>query len=99
MYEREILNAIRKRQAQQHGKVYVREEDKAIAEDFYAAAMHEMRHGSRTRAKEIGRIAVAAYELYNPQTLDDAAPTRQIVKGINLPDIMHQDVVRQRLGL
>ena len=49
--------------------------------------------------EKLGTEAIRLYERLNIQTLEDAVPTRMEVKGIYLPEIMHENVVRQRLNL
>src|SRR3989344_6501308 len=72
---------------------------KKIAEERYAAAITLKRKGDFSAARNRAINAVRLYEELNIQTLEDAAPTRMRVNGIELPDIMHQDVVRERLGI
>ena len=73
-------------------------EMKIAAEENYAAAMIN-KDTDPIAARDYGLRAIELYEALNIQTLEDAAPTRMSFWGIELPDIMHQDVVRERLGI
>ncbi|GEM_PF-6703633 len=76
---------------------------KQEAENSYTAAIIWMRapgmDESNFFVKDYGRRAIKLYQKLNIQTLEDAAPTRMSANGVELPDIMHEDVVRQRLGI
>ncbi|MDP3990655.1 MAG: hypothetical protein Q8Q01_05645 [archaeon] len=72
---------------------------KMQAENNYAVGITYLREGKSEIAREYAINAVQLYELVNVETLEDAAPTRMRVLGIELPDIMHQDVVKKRFGL
>ena len=76
-----------------------REEMKYQAEKHYANAVLCQRWGDEMRARFYASMAIDLYKKINVQTLQDAAPTRTRIYGIELPDIMHEDVVRERLGL
>lgn len=76
----------------------LREQLKEQAEQLYAKAMCSAREGSTAPARYYGREAIQLYQRYGVETLEDACPTRMQVLGVNLPDIMHQEVVRQRLA-
>ncbi len=72
---------------------------KRKAEESYAAAITWKREGNVGRARAFAIEAISLYEQLNIQTLEEAAPTRMRVNGVELPDIMHQDVVKERLGV
>ena len=76
-----------------------RDSQKRRAEEFYAAAITSQRQRDVGRARAYAKEAIGLYEQLNIQTLEEAAPTRMRVNGVELPDIMHQDVVKQRLGI
>ena len=62
---------------------------KERAESSYARAMQLKEDGYLHLAREVGARAIRIYKQLNIQTLEDAAPTRMRVNGIELPDIMH----------
>lgn len=76
----------------------LREELKEQAEQLYAKAMLCAQEGNTAPARYYGREAIRLYQQYGVETLEDACPTQMQVLGVNLPDIMHQDVVRERLA-
>ena len=93
---------------------YTRYELKREAELNYAWAIWAMRAGEPDLAENYGWEAIHFYRKANIQTLADAAPTqthidikptayKDIAKcretRVQLPDIMHEDVVKYRLGL
>lgn len=77
----------------------MRYEMKQRAEENYASAILSMRQGDLVGAREYGSMVIQLYQKVGIQTLQDAAPTRMRIQGVELPDIMHEDVVRKRLGL
>ena len=83
---------------------------KRKAEDKYTKAvggldvveyllLPDQQEEQREFALGLGKEAIELYERIGVNTLEDAAPTRMRVNGIELPDIMHQDVVKERLRL
>lgn len=72
---------------------------KQHAEDYYALAVQHLQAGKYQMARKFADISIYFYEQVNIETIEDAAPTRPIVRGVNMPDIMHEDVVRERLDL
>ena len=75
-------------------------EMKQLAEEYYAKAI------LCDRERDIGGCRYYAYmamDLYQRiiqiKTIEDATPTRMRILGVELPDIMHEDVVRERLRL
>ena len=74
-------------------------EMKREAENLYTTAMVLKGRGDLQGAKPYAVVSARLYKKLNIQTLEDAAPTRMRVQGIELPDIMHEDVVKQRFGI
>ncbi len=72
---------------------------KRHAEDYYALAVQHMQAGKRQMAEKFADISIHFYELVGIDTIEDAAPTRPIVRGVIMPDIMHADVVRERIKI
>ena len=75
-------------------------EMKQLAEECYAKAI------LCDRERDIGGCRYYAYraiDIYQRiiqiKTIEDATPTRMRIQGVELPDIMHEDVVRERLRL
>lgn len=72
---------------------------KTEAENHYARAMVRQGKGNFEGAKSDGKRAIELYKRLEIRTLEDAAPTRMQVRGVCLPDIMHEGVVAARLGI
>jgi len=72
---------------------------KMQAENCYAQAVVCLGRAELDQAKHYGEKAIELYERVRIETLQDAAPTRMQIFGIYLPDIMHEDVVKKKLGL
>jgi hypothetical protein len=72
---------------------------KQEAENMYARAVIALQSGNREEASAYAGVSIEMYKILNPQTLDEATPSRMRVEGVEIPDIMHAEVVRQRLGI
>lgn len=64
----------------------------------YAIAVRLQAEGRVREASEYGRKCLALFEELPSSTLDEVTSTRPNVAGVNLPDYLHDDVVRSRLG-
>lgn len=76
-----------------------RKEMKYPAEKHYANAVLCDRKGDSIGTIYHGSRTVSLYQRIRIKTLEDATPTRMRTRGVELPDIMHEEVGRQRLGL
>ena len=68
------------------------------AELAYAIAFRRQAEG---RVREAAKYACACLALYAElptNTIEQCTPTRMEVAGVSLPDYLHEDVVRARLG-
>ena len=74
-------------------------EIKREAENMYATAMVLKGRGDLQGAKPYAEKSAKFYDKLDIQTLEEAAPTRMRTQGIELPDIMHSGVVRERFGI
>lgn len=77
---------------------------RAAAETAYALAWRYRTEYVRTDrpqvevAKEWAQRSIELFETLPSDTLEQVASTRQAVGGVPLPDLLHADVVRDRLA-
>ncbi|MGB2580100.1 MAG: nucleoside-diphosphate kinase [Minisyncoccia bacterium] len=67
------------------------------AEHAYALAALHRRDGNNEEAIRFGREAIALFDKCSMETLEDCTARGVVIEGIAIPDIIHQDVVRDRL--
>ena len=65
----------------------------------YALAVIAAKKGTQEEAAEFGRQAVELLEQCTITTIDDACARHTVLAGVCVPDYVHEDVVRDRLGL
>ena len=76
----------------------MREEDlRRAAEIAFAIAMTAKSSGDIQKATEFGRQSVQLFDDLNVQNMDDCVARYQDINGIAIPDLIHADVVRDRL--
>ncbi|MGH3461218.1 MAG: hypothetical protein ACRDP9_07035 [Kribbellaceae bacterium] len=68
------------------------------AELAYAIAVRLQAEGRVRDASHYGRACLALYDELPTSTIEQCTPTRLTVAGVPLPDYLHDDVVRSRLG-
>ena len=66
------------------------------AELAYAIAALKRRAGDREGAAQYARRAIELFKTVSTDTLEDCAARNTIVDGIVIPDLIHEDVVRDR---
>jgi hypothetical protein len=79
-------------QMQSRGRKY------EAAELAYAIAVRLQAEGRVRMASDYGRTCLALYEELPTSTIEQCTPTHMKVAGVSLPDYLHEDVVRARLG-
>lgn len=67
------------------------------AEHAYALAALYRRDDNKEEAIRFGREAIALFDKCPMETADSCAACNVIIEGIAIPDLIHQDVVRDRL--
>lgn len=67
------------------------------AEYAYVLAMLHKRGGDDEQAIRFGREAIALFDKCRMETMEECAARNVVVEGVALPDLIHQDVVRNRL--
>lgn len=67
------------------------------AEYAYVLAILHKRAGNNEQAVRFGKEAIALFDKCPMKTMEDCAARNVVVEGIALPDLIHQDVVRDRL--
>jgi hypothetical protein len=80
-----------------YGDEQQRYRKKQHAEGYYALAVNHLQEGKSEMAKKFADISIYFYEEIGINTIEDAAPTMPIVRGVIMPDIMHADVVKKLL--
>jgi hypothetical protein len=76
----------------------LREVDPRNASEYaYVLAMLHKRAGNNEKAIHFGREAIALFDKCRMETLEDCAARHVVIEGVALPDLIHQDVVRDRL--
>lgn len=78
---------------------YNRDDMKKAAEISYALAMNFKNKGNMDLKNVYGDYSFMLYEKFDVQSLEDAAPYYYQINGVILPDIMHEKVVEERLGM
>jgi hypothetical protein len=68
------------------------------AELAYAIAVRLQAEGRVRAASEYGRTCLALYDELPTDTIGQCTPTQMNVAGVSLPNYLHEDVVRSRLG-
>ena len=67
------------------------------AEYAYVIAMLHKRAGNNDEAVRYGREAIALFDKCQMETMEECAARNVVIEGVALPDLIHQDVVRDRL--
>lgn len=67
------------------------------AEYAYVIAMLHKRAGNNDEAVRYGREAIALFDKCRMETMEECAARNVVIEGVALPDLIHQDVVRDRL--
>lgn len=67
------------------------------AEYAYVLAMLYKRAGDSKQAVHFGREAIVLFNKCRMETMEDCVARNVVVEGVALPDLIHQDVVRDRL--
>lgn len=67
------------------------------AEYAYVLAMLHKRAGDDEQAIRFGREAIVLFDKCRMETMEECAARNVVVEGVELPDLIHQDVVRDRL--
>ena len=68
------------------------------AELAYIVAMTAKANGDNDKAIKFGKMSVKIFDELNVQTMEECAARYTVVNGIALPDLIHSDVVRDRLS-
>jgi len=69
------------------------------AERMYASAIMAIERRDYQRAEDLGREAMQIYETLGIETLEDAVAVHDRIGTVSIPELMHEGVVRARLGL
>lgn len=67
------------------------------AEHAYVLAMLHKRAGDNEQAVRFGKEALTLFDKCRMETMEDCAARNVVLEGVALPDLIHQDVVRDRL--
>ena len=67
------------------------------AEYAYVLAMLHKQAGNDEQAIRFGREAIALFDKCRMDTMEECATRNVVIEGVALPDLIHQDVVRDRL--
>lgn len=67
------------------------------AEYVYVLAQLHKRAGDNEQAIRFGRESIALFDKCQMGTMEECAARNVVVEGVALPDLIHQDVVRNRL--
>src|SRR6266508_2889978 len=68
------------------------------AELAYAIAVRTQAEGRVRDAAEYGRRCLTLLESLPSRTIEDVTSTRMKAGGVHMPELLHEDVVRARLG-
>lgn len=67
------------------------------AEYAYVLAQFHKRAGDDEQAIRFGREAITLFDKCRMDSMDECAARNVVIEGVALPDLIHQDVVRDRL--
>ncbi len=67
------------------------------AEHSYALAMLYKRDGNYHQAIHFGKKSITLFNKCRMETLEECAAINVVINGIAIPDLIHQEVVRNRL--
>jgi hypothetical protein len=67
------------------------------AEYAYVLAILHKRAGDNEQAIRFGREVITLFDKCRMETMEECAARNVVVEGVALPDLIHQDVVRDRL--
>lgn len=67
------------------------------AEYAYVLAQLHKRAGEDEQAIRFGREAIALFDKFRMESMEECAARNVVIEGVALPDLIHQDVVRDRL--
>ena len=67
------------------------------AEHAYALAMLHKQDGNDEQAILFGREAIALFGKCQMETMEACAARNVVIEGVAIPDLIHQDVVKDRL--
>lgn len=67
------------------------------AEYAYVLAMLYKQAGNDAQAVRFGREAISLFDKCPMDTAEDCAARNVVIEGVAIPDLIHQDVVRDRL--
>lgn len=67
------------------------------AEYAYVLAQLHKRAGDDEQAIRYGREAIALFDKCQMKTMEECAARNVVFEGVALPDLIHQDVVKDRL--
>ena len=70
---------------------------RTAAEYAYALAQLNKRAGKNEQAVRFGRESIALLDKCRMETMEECAARNTVIEGVALPDLIHQDVVRDRL--
>jgi hypothetical protein len=79
-------------------RLHSRGHKREAAELAYAIAVRLQAEGRVRAASEYGRACLALYDELPTETIEQCTPTQMNVAGVSLPNYLHEDVVRSRLG-
>lgn len=67
------------------------------AEMSYALGMHYKSEGKMEKQREYGQKSYDTFKELNIQTIEDAAPRYQRINEIEMPNLIHENVVKRDL--
>lgn len=67
------------------------------AEIAYAVAVVSRKAGDFEKAKRYAEAAISMFEELNTTALEDAAARNSVIEGVVIPELIHENVVRDRL--
>lgn len=72
-------------------------EPRNAAEIAYVIAVIAMRNKDNKKATKYGKESIRLFDSLNPQTLEECAAVNTVINNVALPELIHSDVVRDRL--
>ena len=81
----------------EQGLKMLEEDPRNAAEHAYALAALYHRDGDKEQALHFGRECILLFGRCEMQTLEDCAARNNVIEGIAIPSIIHEEVVRDRL--
>lgn len=88
----DTINELEKRYSKES-----KDDKRNAAETAYAIAILSKEAGDLKKAKKYAENAISIFKELNIQGLEDAAARNNVIGGVVIPELIHENVVKDRL--